>query len=200
MQRNRHRNAAKIKAAPIAHEGIRSALAEPQLHKLEAASQLRRLRGGERLFCEGDKVTHSFIVLSGTVKLTKTHPDGDPRVIGLLFAGDLLCGACGPLRTYSAEAGTDLELCAIPVEVTSRLAEEAPLLERVLFQAALAQLEARHDWMLLLRGASAFQRVAGFFRLLARQASPRQCGQAGERCRTCPAYLAPFARGNRKLP
>jgi CRP/FNR family transcriptional regulator len=163
-------------AVSVAHEGIRSALTEPQLSKLEAASELRTLKAGELLFSEGDKATHSFAVLSGAVKLTKTHPDGESRIIGLMFEGDLLCGTCGPLRTCSAEAGTDLELCAIPVEATSRLAGEAPKLERVFFQAALAELEARHDWMLLLRGSTAFQRVAGFFRLLIKRACPRGSG------------------------
>lgn len=159
-------------AASITHGGIRSALAGPQLLKLEAASRLRTFKAGEIIFSEGERATHSFIVLSGSLKLTKIHPDGERRIVGLMFPDDLLCGTFAPQRSCSAEAATDLELCAMPVETLSRLADEAPKLERVLFQAALAELEARHDWMLLPRGRSAYQRVAGFLRLLVKRANP----------------------------
>ncbi len=147
-------------------------LTDEQLRKLEGASRRKSFKAGEPIFNEGDRTTHSFIVTSGALKLTKLHPDGERHVIGLMFPDDLLCGTFKPNYTCSAEAATDLVLCAMPLDTVIGLFDEAPKLERVLFRAALCELEASHDWMLLLRGCSAYQRVAGFLRLLAKRAQP----------------------------
>jgi CRP/FNR family transcriptional regulator, anaerobic regulatory protein len=163
-------------AYPIRHRGIRSVLTEDQLHKLESSARRKTFRAGELIFLEGDVTTHSFIVVSGALKLTKVHPDGERHVIGLMFQDDLLCGMFKPQQTCSAEAATDLELCAIPLEVLTSMTAEAPGLERVLFRGALAELEAGHDWILLLRGCSAYQRVAGFLRLLAKRGQQSEAG------------------------
>ncbi len=167
------------------HRGVRSVLTDEQLRKLEGASRRKSCKAGEPIFNEGDKTTHSFIVISGALKLTKIHPDGERHIIGLMFPDDLLCGTFKPHQTCSAEAATDLVLCAMPLESVLSLCEEAPELERVLFRAALCELEASHDWMLLLRGCSAYQRVAGFLRLLAKRAhsgsssNPEEAVRAG---------------------
>lgn len=166
---NNHR----YRPSSITHGGIRSALTDEQLRKLEAASRRRSFKAGELIFKEGDKPAHTFAVISGALKLTKVHPDGEEHIIGLMFADDLLCGTFKPRHTCSAEAATDLELCAIPVETLSGLLDEAPQLERVLFQAALTEHEAYNDWMLLLRGCTAYQRVAGFLGLLAKRVLPK---------------------------
>ena len=138
---------------------------------------------------EGDITTHSLIVLFGALKLAKVHPDGERHIIGLMFPDDLLCGTFKSHQTCSAEAATDVELCAIPLEILSNLCAEAPGLERVLFRAALSELEAGHDWIMLLRGCSAYQRVAGFLRLLAKRGQQDSAG-------CCPLYSAAFAGGN----
>jgi CRP/FNR family transcriptional regulator len=163
-------------AYPIRHRGIRNVLAEDQLHKLEGAARRKTFTAGEIVFMEGDITTHSFIVVSGALKLTKIHPDGERHVIGLMFPDDLLCGIFKSQQSCSAEAATDLELCAIPHEMLSSLTAEAPGLERVLFRAALSELEGGHDWILLLRGCSAYQRVAGFLRLVAKRGQQNESG------------------------
>jgi CRP/FNR family transcriptional regulator, anaerobic regulatory protein len=161
-------------AYPIRHRGIRTVLGEDQLAKLEGSTRRKTFRAGELIFMEGDVTTHSFIVVSGVLKLTKKHPDGERHIIGLMFPDDLLCGMFKPNQTCSAEAATDLELCAMPLALLSTLTAEAPGLERVLFRGALSELEGGHDWIMLLRGCTAYQRVAGFLRLIAKR------GQAGE--------------------
>ncbi|MFY9641262.1 MAG: Crp/Fnr family transcriptional regulator, partial [Rhodomicrobium sp.] len=164
-------------ACDVRHGSIRSVLTDEQLRKLEGASRWQSFNAGEPIFEEGGKTTHSFIVMSGALKLTKLHPDGERHVVGLMFPDDLLSGKFKAHHTCSAEAATDLELCAMPLETVLSLCNEAPNLERVLFRAALCELEASHDWVLLLRGCSAYQRVAGFLRLLAKRAQPD--GSAG---------------------
>jgi len=161
------------KPSPITHGGIRAALTQEQLIKLGTASCRRSFKAGEAIFTEGDNTTHSFIVLSGALKLTKIHPDGERHIIGLMFPDDLLCGAFKHRQTCSAEAATDLELCAMPQEAVLTLFGEAPDFERLLFRAAVSELESCRDWTLLLRGCSAYQRVTGFLRMLAKRIQPR---------------------------
>ncbi len=172
----------RYKMSPIRHAGLRSALTDKQLRELETASFRKSFNAGQLIFKEGDKTTHSFIVMSGALKLSKIHPNGESHIIGLMFPDDLLCGTFKRRQTCSAEAATDLELCIIPHEAFLNLLEEAPKFERVLFRAALSELEACHDWMLLLRGCTAYQRVAGFLRLLAKRARPKDaCAERDDR-------------------
>jgi Cyclic nucleotide-binding domain len=150
---------------PVRHRGIRSVLSEEQWCKLENCARRKTFRAGEIVFVEDDIPTHSFIVLSGVLKLTKIHPDGERYVTGLMFRNDLLCGMFKSHQTCSAEAATDLELCAIPLQILSNLAAEAPALEQVLFRAALSELVERaiaHFKGLAKRGGKlAGQRVCG---------------------------------------
>jgi len=173
-------------AYPIRHRGIRSVLTEDQLRKLEGVARRKSFRAGEIIFMEGDITTHSYIVLSGALKLTKVHPDGERHITSLMFPEDLLCGTFKSHQTCSAEAASDVELCAIPLEILSNLCAEAPGLERVLFRAALSELEAGHDWIMLLRGCSAYQRVAGFLRLLAKRGQQDDAG--------CVRFTLPLSR------
>lgn len=159
-------------ACSISHSDFRTALAHNQLRKLEKVSTLKFYKAGETIFHEGDTRTHCFIVVSGAIKLIKIHPGGGRHVIGLLFQHDLIYRTFKPHHLCSAEAAVDLMLYAMPLDAILSLCEKAPKLERVLLQAALSELEANHDWMLLLRGCSAYQRVAGFLRLLAKRAHP----------------------------
>ena len=161
------------KTPPLAHRGIRSALTGKQLSKLKSASGQESFQAGELIFKEGDRPAHSFIMISGVLKLTKIHADGERHIVALMFPGDLLCGTFKPRQTCSAEAATDLKVCAMPLETIQDLLDEAPKFERVLLQAAMHQLEACQEWMLLLRGCPAYQRVAGFLYLLAKRAQPR---------------------------
>jgi CRP/FNR family transcriptional regulator len=158
----------RLMPCSIAHDGIRSALTDGQLRRLEAASRQRSLKAGEFLFKEGDKTTHTFAVTSGTIKLSKIHPNNKGYVIALMFPGDLLCGACKPHQMCSAEAATVLELCAVPLEAYWRLFEEAGELERALFRASLSEFKACQEWMLLLRRSTAYERIAHFLLLLAK--------------------------------
>lgn len=163
----------RCKTSPIAHRGIRSALTGRQLSKLESASGQESFQAGELIFKEGDRPAHYFIVISGVLKLTKIDPDGERHIVALMFPGDLLCGTFQPRQTCSAEAATDLKVCAMALETIQDLLDEAPKFERVLLQAATHQLEACQEWMLLLRGCPAYQRVAGFLYLLGKRAQPR---------------------------
>ncbi len=162
----------RFKPCPVTHEGIRSVLTDEQLSELEKAARPRTLQAGELLFEEGDSATHSFIVTSGVVKLRKIHPNKERYIIGLMFPGDFLSGAFKPCQSYSAVAATDVKLCAIPHEACEHLFKDAAELERAFFRASLSELEACHEWTLLLRGSRAYERVAGFLLHLARRAQP----------------------------
>ena len=162
-------------AYPIRHQGIRSVLNEDQMRKVEAVARRKSFKSGELIFMEGDITTHSYIVLSGALKLTKVHPDGERHITGLMFPEDLLCGLFKSHQTCSAEAATDVELCANPLEILSSLCAEAGAGTR-LVPRGLERAESRDDWILLLRGCSAYQRVAGFLRLVAKRGQQDQTG------------------------
>lgn len=154
----------------VVHEGIRAALTDPQLIRLEESSRRVCLKTGELVFREGDKTSHTFSVISGVLKLTKAHCNNQSLISGLMFPGNSLFDVFKPRHTSTAEAATDIELCKTPLEAYWRLFGEASELERALFRACISDLEARQDWLLSLRGCSAYRRVASFLLLLAKHA------------------------------
>jgi CRP/FNR family transcriptional regulator len=132
-------------------------------------------------------------VTSGVLKLSKIHPDNRRYTVALLFSGDLLSGAFRPRQTCTVEAATKLELCVIPLEALFKLFKEAPELERALFRASVRELEACQDWALLLRGCSAYLRVAGLLLRLATRAQLSANPAPGNGAPVC--FPLPLSRG-----
>src|SRR5580692_8219279 len=71
---------------------------------------------GERLFTEGDAGDKLYIILTGTIKLTKAAPDGRENLLSVHGPGEMFgeWSLFGPIpRTSSASAVTNARLAAI---------------------------------------------------------------------------------------
>jgi CRP-like cAMP-binding protein len=53
--------------------------------------RLRNCAAGQMLFLHGQPVTHFYIILSGTIKLFRTSPDGSEKTIDVLKSGQTMC-------------------------------------------------------------------------------------------------------------
>jgi CRP/FNR family transcriptional regulator, anaerobic regulatory protein len=159
------------KNCSVRDHSICSVLSPPQLKALGAISRRKFVAAGQHIFREGSECQSYAIIISGAVKLTKTHVSGRQSIIGLLFASDFAGRIFSTEHTYSAEAATDTSLCMFPREGFMRLLDSAPDLERKLFEATANQLSSSHDWAMLLRQPQAVQRVAGFLHFIAMRTS-----------------------------
>jgi CRP-like cAMP-binding protein len=113
-----------------AHEsGVLSDLSAAQLRELQKGRVIDLFARGQGLFYEGHHPLAAYRVLSGQVKIYKTLPDGNRRVLHLAGVGDLL-GHEAFLRRkayqVSAEAMVDSHVCTLPRDVLLPILEKSP--------------------------------------------------------------------------
>lgn len=154
------------------HRGLCGALDADQLVTLAKVSHKHKVREGEELIGDAEKIESYSNVLAGVVKLTKMLPDGRQQIVGLQFAPDFLGR---PFRTESvlnAEAATNVSLCSFPKAVMDRMMKEYPDLGHKLLEQTLKELDEARDWMVTLGRKTASEKVASFLLLIARNIDP----------------------------
>lgn len=125
------------------------AIPKPALEKLAAASRVRRLEAGERVFRQGDETRAFYAILAGGVRLVRLLPDGNERVIHRLRAGQTFAEAAVlSIPRYPATAiatASPTELAEIPAKAFTALFEGDP-------GVAKAMVAALSGWLVHLVG------------------------------------------------
>jgi len=171
-------NLTRCSTCSIRHKAICDALSASEIQALNRLSRRRVIPAGQTILGEGEARSIFANIVSGVVKLTKTLDDGRQHIIGLLFASDFLGRAYRQDNPYFAEAATDVELCVFPTSGFERLLIEHPGLEHRLFQFTLTELDACHEWMLLLARKKAEERVASFLLMIAKRVPNLGCAHS----------------------
>jgi len=122
------------------------------------AFKVRHHKGG-MVFAQGQPVYHWFEILSGVVRTSHIKADGNRRVTGFFFNGDVL-GVESGLRTETAEALSDTLLLGHPLAAT----ESAASLVDTPFRRAL---RCAQSTLFLVGRGSASERLAAFFASIA---------------------------------
>lgn len=132
-------------------------------------SHTRRVSAG-RVIHDGNRDLNWFaIIISGVVKLVKTHTDGRQQIVGLLFPSDFLGRPHSASSSLIAEAATDLRLCCFPRMAFENLVREQPALKHALLDRALDELDASREWMFVLGRKTAQEKVASLLLLIAEE-------------------------------
>ena len=118
----------------VRNQAVCGAMDAQQITRLNAIARRRKLVAGQTVMSDQDKAEFFANVVSGTVKLTKTMPDGRQQIVGLLFSPDFLGRAYSPNNPYFAEAATDVEICCFPHDAFEKLINEFPDLQSRLFE------------------------------------------------------------------
>jgi CRP/FNR family transcriptional regulator len=159
----------RCQTCAIRHKAVCEALTEQEIHKLNRIVHRKLVPAGQTILSESAGAEIFGNIISGVVKLTKSIADGRQHIVGLLFPPDFLGRAFREDNPYFAEAATDVELCVFPARAFEALLAEHPGLEHRLFKFTLSELDAAHEWMLLLARKSAEERVASFLLMIARR-------------------------------
>jgi CRP/FNR family nitrogen fixation transcriptional regulator len=122
------------------------------------AFKLRHHKGG-MVFAQGQPVYHWFEILSGVVRTSHIKADGNRRVTGFFFNGDVL-GVESGLRTETAEALSDTLLLGHPLAATE--STTSPV--EIPFRRAL---RCAQSTLFLVGRSSASERIAAFFASIA---------------------------------
>lgn len=147
-----------------------SGLTEQEKDVLVKGGCLRRVPHGQMLFAHGDRVTHFYAIVSGTIQLFRATPDGHEKTIAVAKAGQTLCedeimDACHGHRT-NAVAVEDAIVLEFPVSWLKETAKKHSafalnLLSLISERAHMAEVEAEHQATM-----SAAQLVACFMQRL----------------------------------
>lgn len=154
------------------HRGICGALEPEQLVSLAKTSFKHRAQNGTELVGDAEEIDSYANVLAGVVKLTKTLPDGRQQIVGLQFAPDFLGRPFKVESQITAEAATDVSLCAFPRAALERMIKSSPELEHRLYQQTLRELDEARSWMLALGRKTASDKVASLLLMIARHIDP----------------------------
>jgi CRP/FNR family transcriptional regulator len=178
----------------VRNVGICSALQPEELNCLNRIGRSRRVGAGQRIVSDQDKSSHLAIVVSGIVKLTKVLPDGRQQIVGLLFPSDFLGRPFEPDSRYHAEAATDVKLCSFPARALEDLMQQYPGLEDRLYRQTLDDLDAAHDWMLLLGRKTAREKVASLLLMIAKRSA--KCAPSAARAEYVHSFDLPLSRAD----
>jgi len=147
-----------------------SGLTEQEKDTLLKGGRTREIKKGQMLFSHGDKVTHFYLIISGTVQLFRATPDGHEKTIAIAKAGQTMCedeimDSCHGHRV-NAMAVEDTLLMEFPVAWLKESAKKygsfaLNLLSLIAGRAHLMEVEAEHQATM-----SAAQLVACFLQRL----------------------------------
>lgn len=136
-----------------------------QFTQLALASTEKHYRKEQFVFLKGDRPTHLFAVLSGTVKLACQSSQGEEKIIDLLGPGQVFGEAALLLDTpypYLTAAVADTRLLLVDGAVLRRVVQASPILTRRLLsqisQGICAVLRDLED----VRTRSPYERVVHF--------------------------------------
>lgn len=151
------------------------ALSPEELEAMNRIAQRKQVPAGTVIMHEGEATDCFANVLDGVVKLTKTMTDGRQHIVGLLFPGDFLGRTMRHESPYRAEAATAAELCLFPRADFERLMLRYTDMQTRMLEQTLDELDACHDWTLLLGRKNANERVASFLLMIARRVREIGC-------------------------
>ena len=125
---------------------------------------LRRVRDGESLLRAGDKFHSLYVVRSGCFKTVYTDLSGSEQVLGFPMSGDLM-GADGIDSGHYSSTAISLdtsEVVIVPFASLTRLADECPKLEALLYRVLSRELVRVQNMAWTLGTLGAEGRVAAF--------------------------------------
>jgi CRP/FNR family transcriptional regulator, anaerobic regulatory protein len=130
----------------------------------DLGSGRRRLKGGQRLFGDGDPFTSLYGVSSGFFKTAVLDAGGHAQVIGFFIPGDLI-GLEGVGQTRhgaTAIALEDSEAVVLPYALIEARSREDRAFQRLIHVALARDIGNKQSLMLLLGSMRAEERLAFF--------------------------------------
>ena len=163
---------------PLSHEVAESPhILEPMVRKLEGWTPLdeddkralfalpmtvRRVPRGHFVVREGDKATHSCVLVSGFAYRQKIVGDGGRQILAIHVAGDLVDLQNSLLRCadHSVQALTDTVIAQIPVEEVRKLAFARPAVGMAMWYDTLVDASIHREWTTNIGRRDALARVS----------------------------------------
>ncbi len=124
----------------------------------------RKIKAGQKLYCEGERFHYVHAVRSGTLKSSLTGSGGREQVSGFHLAGELvgLDGVANGQYRSTTMALEDTELCDIAYVHLFELAVGDKGMQHVISRLMCREILRKHTLMMVLGTMSAEERLAAF--------------------------------------
>lgn len=160
--------------------------------EISSISRIRRVRAGETILAESAPSNIVGNVVSGALRLVKTLSDGRQQIVGLLLPSDMFGRVFASCSRFAVEAATDAVLCCFDRSAFEAILARHCELEHHMLLAALDELDAARDCMLLLGCQTVLERIATFVLSIYRRSAYKGC--AREPGQTSPVIAIPISR------
>ena len=120
------------------------------------------------IMAEGEPNDSLFVVVEGSFLLSKYLEDGRRQVTGFIFKGDLLGVRPTSESAYTAEALEESLVCTFSHNYLDEVSKTAPGVKDRLIARGQTEYHCAQDHIVLLGKKTADERVASFFKLLAK--------------------------------
>lgn len=123
-----------------------------------------RVKKGEHIYQQGDKMDALFSVRFGTLKSENTLADGRAQVTGFHLAGEILGldSIEENVHTSNAVALEDSEVCMIRLDELESLSRQVPSLQSQFHRILSREISQDHQHLLALGSMRAEERLANF--------------------------------------
>ncbi len=142
------------------------ALSKDELKKVADSKTSKKIKKGEALFIEGQKLDGVFCVREGVSKLSKLSSNGKEQIVKLTNRGEIMgqrSVIAEDFTNLSATAISDMEVCFIPKEVISNTLNTNPYFSLEVLRHMAHDLKEADDVIVNMSQKTVKQRLAEAF-------------------------------------
>lgn len=115
-------------------------------------------------------------VLDGMLAMVQVLEDGKKHIVGLLVPTDIFGRLFDGPSNYRIEALSASRILCFPRAFFEQVLRDNPEAERLFLVHLLDEVDAAREWLLLISGRKAVNRLASFFNILHRRSKSKRIG------------------------
>lgn len=150
-------------------EELLGALPTDVSEKLLSQATPRDISEGEIILERGTRSEHVGYVLDGTLAMVQILEDGKKHIVGLLVPTDIFGRLFDGPSNYRIVALSAARILCFPRAFFEQVLQENPIAERLFLVHLLDEVDAAREWLLLISGRKAVNRLASFLSILLRR-------------------------------
>ena len=157
-------------------EKLLDALQPDVTERLLSHATLHDVALGETLIERGARSEFVSYVLDGTLAMIQVLENDKRHIIGLLVPTDIFGRLFDGPSNYRIEALSAARILSFPRVFFERVLRDNPDAERLFLVHLLDEVDAAREWLLLISGRKAVNRLASFFIILHRRSKTKRSG------------------------
>jgi CRP/FNR family transcriptional regulator len=157
-------------------EKLLDALPQEVTDRLLSQATLRDVAATETILERGMRSKDVGYVLDGTLAMVQVLEDGKKHIIGLLVPTDTYGRLFDGPSNYRIEALSAARILSFPRAFLEEVLRDNPKAERLFLVHLLDEVDAAREWLLLISGRKAVNRLASFLTILVRRLKFKRTG------------------------